>query len=238
MIMYTQFVALGGAGSGGGVAGGSTGLERSATTPVAFMQDDSNVASLSTVSHSAAEDDDDEDAGRRTNKETKSKQLHVEQDDVHAAVDGNSDGASSGDQQKFTVLNPQHFRRFFNLPRAFDVAVREAPFFDASDADVVIAYYFRLEVLLKHITVVNAAAVDAGAGDVAPEYVITEFLPPVRWAGKHNTISCAAGHHIREARWLRTQAYVHSYLRLWFDPVARLKPRQYSFWAAHAAHQQ
>ena len=32
-------------------------------------------------------------------------------------------------------------------------------------------------------------------------FVVTEFLPKVGWAGKHNTISCAAGHHFREGRW-------------------------------------
>jgi len=32
--------------------------------------------------------------------------------------------------------------------------------------------------------------------------VITEFLPDVSWAGKHNTINCPLFHHLREFRWL------------------------------------
>lgn len=34
-------------------------------------------------------------------------------------------------------------------------------------------------------------------------YIVTEFYPHVPWASTHNTIPCAAGHHIHEGRWIR-----------------------------------
>jgi hypothetical protein len=38
------------------------------------------------------------------------------------------------------------------------------------------------------------------------EQVITEFSPKVGWAGRDNSIICAAGHHLMDARWLRDGA--------------------------------
>ena len=61
-------------------------------------------------------------------------------------------------------------------------------------------------------------------------FVVTEFLPPVDWAGKHNTISCAAGHHFREGRWLHDPRFMDDYARFWFKKGG--EPRRYSFWAA------
>jgi hypothetical protein len=42
-------------------------------------------------------------------------------------------------------------------------------------------------------------------------YVITEFLPKVYWAGKYNTIACAASLHFYEGRWLKSNKYLNSY---------------------------
>ena len=38
-----------------------------------------------------------------------------------------------------------------------------------------------------------------------------EFLPNVGWAGKYNSINCAAGHHIYEGRWLHDPKYLDDY---------------------------
>ena len=56
--------------------------------------------------------------------------------------------------------------------------------------------------------------------------------PTVGWAGKHNTISCAAGHHLYEGRWLRDPRYLDDYSVFWFRKGG--EPRRYSFWAADA----
>ena len=61
-------------------------------------------------------------------------------------------------------------------------------------------------------------------------WVITEFLPEVPWGGKHNAISCPAGHHFREGRWLHDRQYLNDYAIFWFRKGGSL--RSYSFWAA------
>ena len=73
------------------------------------------------------------------------------------------------------------------------------------DAAIERAYYFRWWTYRKHLK-------------QTPEgFVVTEFLPPVSWAGKYNTISCAAGHHIREGRWLRENAFLDDYIHFWYN---------------------
>ena len=54
------------------------------------------------------------------------------------------------------------------------------------------------------------------------------------WAGKFNSISAAAGHHLAEARWLRNPQYAEDYARFWFRGGG--EPRRYSFWVADAVH--
>ncbi len=54
------------------------------------------------------------------------------------------------------------------------------------------------------------------------------------WAGKDNSICCAAGHHLYEGRWLRDPQYVADYARFWFHGGG--EPRRYSFWAANSVH--
>jgi hypothetical protein len=65
-------------------------------------------------------------------------------------------------------------------------------------------YYYRWRLYKKHIKW------------TADGYVLTEFLPYVPWSGRHNAIPAAAGHHIMEGRWLRTQAIVNDYIAFWF----------------------
>src|SRR5262249_10970554 len=81
-------------------------------------------------------------------------------------------------------------------------------------------YYFRWWTYRKHIK-------ETPAG-----FVVTEFLSDVPWAGMYNTISCAAGHHFYEGRWLRDPHYLEDYARFWFRKGG--EPRRYSFWAADA----
>jgi len=134
------------------------------------------------------------------------------------------------------VLQPEKFRHYF---RAFVRDEREMlgsapplpwqwfagniPWLDTPDAEINQIYYFRWYGFQKHIS------------QTSDGYVITEFLDRVPWAGKFNTIDAAAGHHIREARWLRDPVYVDDYTRFWFSPYGQ--PRLYSFWAADSVYQ-
>lgn len=94
------------------------------------------------------------------------------------------------------------------------------PLVDISDATIEEIYYFRWHIYSKHIKKTPSG------------YVVTEFLPPVPWAGKYNTISCPAGHHMYEGRWLHNKEILTNYAKFWFTPDAT--PRRYSFWAADA----
>ena len=97
---------------------------------------------------------------------------------------------------------------------------RNIPLFECPDAEMEQTYYFRWWTFRKHVK------------RTPDGYVITEFLPDVSWAGKHNTISCPAGHHFYEGRWLHDDRYLNDYAAFWFQGAA--SPRSYSFWAADA----
>ena len=105
-------------------------------------------------------------------------------------------------------LTPEHFRHYvdeFNAldeelyinaisdSASWDFLKHNIPLFDCPDKELEKTYYFRWWTFRKHIK------------NTPDGYVITEFLPQVSWSGKHNTISCAAGHHFYEGRWFMTR---------------------------------
>ena len=128
-----------------------------------------------------------------------------------------------GGRASFVAIDPSvHAAR---LGDDYEWAVRSVPFVElAADDDVVAAFYYRWRVLRKHVTW-------TGAPD---GYVITEFLREVSWAGLHNTIPAAAGHHLREARWLRNATAASDYARFWFAGTGAA-PASYTSWIGHAA---
>jgi hypothetical protein len=103
------------------------------------------------------------------------------------------------------------------------------PWFTCSDPAVEQMFYYRWWAYRKHIETTPAG------------YVITEFLRPVKHATQYNAISCAAGLHIAEGRWLRNPRYLDDYIRFWLHggPDGALQPKfhQYSGWMAAAAYQ-
>jgi len=105
--------------------------------------------------------------------------------------------------------------------QAWDFLKANIPLLDCPDKAIEETYYFRWWTYRKHIH-----ATPSG-------YIITEFLPNVPWAGKDNSINCAAGFHIAEGRWLHDPKYLDDYTRFWFRPDGG-NPRQYSTWLADA----
>ena len=107
-----------------------------------------------------------------------------------------------------------------NFPNAaaWDFLKDNIPLLDCPDEDIQTTYYFRWWTYRKHIKKTPAG------------FVVDEFLPNVGWAGKYNTINCAAGHHIYEGRWLHDAKYMDDYSVFWFRGGGA--PRHYSFWAA------
>jgi predicted GH43/DUF377 family glycosyl hydrolase len=130
---------------------------------------------------------------------------------------GSGSFVSAGDS-RFAVLRPQDLVN----GNADDTSwiTQNVPLFESSDRELQEVYYYRWHVYRRHIK------------PTPDGYVITEFLPDVPWAERYNTISCAAGHHFYEGRWIRDPKYLNDYATFWFREGG--EPRRYSFWAADA----
>jgi hypothetical protein len=94
------------------------------------------------------------------------------------------------------------------------------PWFDASDRGFEEMYYFRWFAFQKHV-------ISTPRG-----FVVTEFLPHVKWGGYYNTIVDAAPFHLYEARWLRDPRIAADDARFWMSADAA--PRNYSVALADA----
>lgn len=122
--------------------------------------------------------------------------------------------------EAFNVDDNELYKNYIPNAGAWDFLKTNIPFFECPDKELEKTYYFRWWTYRKHIR------------ETSDGFVITEFLPPVDWAGKHNTISCAAGHHLYEGRWLKNPKFLDDYSVFWFRKGG--EPRKYSFWAADA----
>ena len=101
---------------------------------------------------------------------------------------------------------------------AWEFLKANIPLLDCPDKEIEEIYYFRWWTFRKAIK------------QTPDGFIITEFLPAVGWAGKHNSINCAAGHHLHEGRWLNDPKYLDDYSLFWFRKGGSV--RSYSFWAA------
>jgi hypothetical protein len=105
------------------------------------------------------------------------------------------------------------------------------PFFECPDPEINTTYYYRWELVTKHLTY----------GSSKSGYSFTEFIDRPFWSGAYGAISCPAGHQLYEVRWLRDPRYAWDYCRYWFKTKGA-QPRRYStwladaLWAAHLVH--
>ena len=97
------------------------------------------------------------------------------------------------------------------------------PFFECPDREINATYYYRWELVTKHLTY----------GSPGSGYSFTEFIDRPFWSGAYGAISCPAGHQIYEIRWLRDPRYARDYSRYWFR-TAGAQPRRYGCWIADA----
>src|SRR5688500_5898784 len=97
------------------------------------------------------------------------------------------------------------------------------PFFESPDPDVDTTYYYRWELITKHLTY----------GSPATGYVYTEFIDRPFWSGRYGAISCPAGHQLYEVRWAKDPRLSQDYARYWFRTDGA-QPRRYSTWLADA----
>ncbi|MCF7731443.1 MAG: hypothetical protein K9N23_07140 [Akkermansiaceae bacterium] len=125
--------------------------------------------------------------------------------------------------RSFNGKDHTHFGQAISNEEAADWMADNVPLFECPDKEIEAIYHFRWWTFRKHIK------------QTPDGFVVTEFLPKVSWSGKHNTISCPAGHHFREGRWIRDPKYLDDYAVFWFRKGG--SPRSYSFWAADAVYQ-
>ncbi len=124
--------------------------------------------------------------------------------------------------KSFNEKDHTHFGQEISNEQAADWMAENIPLFECPDKEIEEIYHFRWWTYRKHIK------------NTPDGFVITEFLPKVNWSGKHNTISCPAGHHFREGRWISNRRYLDEYALFWFRKGG--SPRRYSFWAADAIY--
>jgi predicted GH43/DUF377 family glycosyl hydrolase len=133
---------------------------------------------------------------------------------------GGATRPAGAQEQRFMVLKHDRFKP--ELGDDADWLLKNVPLFECPDRHIQEIYYFRWRVYKKHLK------------QTPDGFVVTEFLPKVGWSGKHNSISCAAGHHFYEGRWIRDDRYLDDYAVFWFRKGG--EPRRYSFWAADAIY--
>jgi hypothetical protein len=123
---------------------------------------------------------------------------------------------------EFNRLDDECYKNDIDNSRAYDWLKEAVPIFECPNEDIERTYYFRFWTYRKHVK-------------STPEgYVITEFLPKVKWSGKYNEINAALGHHIYEGRWLRnSKKYLVDYIKYMLEYPE--ESHRYSTWLADAA---
>jgi hypothetical protein len=105
--------------------------------------------------------------------------------------------------ERFNAMEDENVTNFVANAGSWSWLRKNIPWFECPDREVEEMYYFRWWSFRKHLV------------QTTNGFVFTEFLTPVRHAGIDNTISCAAGFHLAEGRWLHDPAYLDDYTRFW-----------------------
>lgn len=103
----------------------------------------------------------------------------------------------------FNSIDTEAVKNYVPNKDAFGWLAKNIPLFDCPDTTLEKTYYYRWWSFRKHL-------------EKTPDgYVFTEFITPMKHAGKYNTISSALGHHIYEGRWLHDPEYINDYINFW-----------------------
>jgi len=127
----------------------------------------------------------------------------------------------------FNDMEPENIVNHVPNAQSWAWMKENIPFFECPDKSFEEIYYFRWWTFRKHLK------------QTPDGFVFTEFLDEVGHAGKHNTISCALGHHIYEGTWLHDARYIDDYARFWYKGhQGDLQPHlhKYSNWATSALY--
>jgi len=103
--------------------------------------------------------------------------------------------------------------------RDVDWFAQRIPGFESPDSAIDATYYYRWELLTKHLTY----------GSPETGYTFTEFIDRPFWSGAYGAISCPLGLQMEEIRWLDDRAIIEDFVRYWFETPGA-QPRSYSNW--------
>ncbi|WP_244214308.1 MGH1-like glycoside hydrolase domain-containing protein [Pedobacter jejuensis] len=128
----------------------------------------------------------------------------------------------------FNSIDTEAVKNHVPNAAAFSWLADQTPLFECPDSVLEQNYYYRWWTYRKHLV-------------KTPEgYIFTEFIEPVKHAGKYNSISCALGHHIYEGRWLKDNSYLKDYIKFWLykADAGQTKQRfhQFSSWIDDAVY--
>ena len=94
-----------------------------------------------------------------------------------------------------SILNHSQYVQGLDEPQWY---LDNIPFVDFPDPQIQEIYYYRTSVLKRHLVYTHESH----------GWIFTEFIQPVPWSSKFQTIPDSAPHQIQEARWLRDPSYV------------------------------
>ena len=110
--------------------------------------------------------------------------------------------------------------------RDWDWYSENIPFIETPDDEINEVYYYRWEVMTKHLTY----------GSPETGYTFTEFIDRPFWSGTYGGIACPLGHQLSEVRWLKNPRIIDDFSRYWIDTEGA-RPRNYSNWYGAALWQ-
>lgn len=129
---------------------------------------------------------------------------------------------------RFNTQDQETVKNYIDNEHAYEWLAANIPLLDCPDTTIEQTYYYRWWTFRKHLK------------QTPDGFIFTEFITPVKHAGRFNALSCAFGHHVYEGRWLRDTQYVNQYIRYWYyKDAAQPAPRfhQFSSWAADAVYE-
>ena len=103
--------------------------------------------------------------------------------------------------------------------RDWDWYSENIPFIETPDPQIDEVYYYRWEVMTKHLTY----------GSPETGYTFTEFIDRPFWSGTYGGIACPLGHQLSELRWMKNSRIIDDFSRYWIDTEGA-RPRNYSNW--------
>ncbi len=106
---------------------------------------------------------------------------------------------------KFNSNDNESVINLISNKNAYKFLSENAPILTCPDKDIEETFAFRTWVFRKHLK------------ETEDGLVITEFLPNVPWAGKHNTINAPLFFHLNEGRWFKNASNFLSYPKFFLN---------------------